>query len=59
MKRRFLSLLLVVCMVFTTLPTTVFAAECDTVGVGSVGKITAFDELGGNFERSVPFDGYT
>lgn len=59
MERKFLSILLVVRMVFTMLPATVFAAECDTVNVGSVGRITAFDELGGNFERSVPFDGYT
>lgn len=47
-------------MVFTVLPATVFAAESDTaVGASSVGKITAFDELGGIFEKSVPFDGHT
>lgn len=58
MKRKFLSLLVAVCMVTTMLPTTVFAEDI-AIGMESIYQITAFDELGGNFEKAVPFDGST
>lgn len=61
---RILSLALSAAMLCSTMPTTVFAAEGDApLGASSVEKtertITIFDELGGDFTKSVPFDGYT
>lgn len=59
MKKTFLSVMLVVSMIFTVLPTTVFATQCSTADIDSVGKISAFNQLSDNFEKSYPFDGYT
>ncbi|MEG1779596.1 MAG: hypothetical protein RR263_05780, partial [Oscillospiraceae bacterium] len=64
LSARILSLALSATMVFTSFPATVFAAEGDAApGTSGIEKttrtITAFDELGEDFSKSVPFDGYT
>ncbi|MEG2082697.1 MAG: hypothetical protein RR011_05665, partial [Oscillospiraceae bacterium] len=64
LSARILSLALSATMVFTSFPATVFAAEGDAApGTSGIEKttrtITAFDELGEGFAKSVPFDGHT
>ncbi|MEG2144785.1 MAG: hypothetical protein RRY40_05585, partial [Oscillospiraceae bacterium] len=64
LSTRLLSLTLSAALIFSTVPATVFATDGNAPEAPSGTQTTqrtimAFDELGGDFSKSVPFDGHT